>query len=166
VLSGLLRLRLPALNGALAACGVHGSMWATQWLMTVFSYSLPLPSVARIWDAFLCEGWKVPLRCVLAILKAREASLLAAARSGGFEALLSGLKEAQAAHPACNPDELMASAFAIRGLSWAAAAELLAEEAWLREQGREQDVGSSLAGTFIRGIPKAELQRLLRAVGA
>jgi hypothetical protein len=160
VLSGLLNARLPALAAAFSAHGVHASMWATQWLMTVFSYSLPLPAVARIWDAFLAEGWKVPLRVALALLRANERALLAAARDAGFEGLLLRLQRVPALPPATTPDALLAAAFAIPRFSWRACANLLAEEAWLRETGREADAGGARAGSFWRAMPPADLERL------
>ena len=78
VLQGLIDLRMPALAKHLVELGVHPSMWATQWLLTLFSYSFPFPvgacasctisrmkclykmplrrtadnAVVRVWDAF------------------------------------------------------------------------------------------------------------------
>ena len=68
-------VRLPRVAAKLHAAGVHPSMWATQWFMTVFAYSFPLHAVARIWDSFLLEGWKVPLRVALALLADAEREL-------------------------------------------------------------------------------------------
>jgi TBC1 domain family member 10 len=31
-------------------------MFAAQWFITLFAYSLPLSAVLRVWDAFLVEG--------------------------------------------------------------------------------------------------------------
>jgi hypothetical protein len=166
VLTGLLTARLPKLAATLSANGVHASMWATQWLMTVFSYSLPLPAVARIWDSFLVEGWKVPLRVALALLHAHQPALLAAAKSSGFEGLLLRLQEIPRLQPATEPDELLAGAFKLRSFSWRACADLLAEEEWLREQGREAEAGGACAGSFIRTIPIQELNRLRARVAA
>jgi hypothetical protein len=166
VLSGLLTARLPKLAATLSANGVQASMWATQWLMTVFSYSLPLPAVARIWDSFLVEGWKVPLRVALALLHAHQPALLAAAKASGFEGLLLRLQEIPRLQPATDPDELLGGAFRLRSFSWRACADLLAEEEWLREQGREAEAGGACAGSFIRTIPIHDLNRLRARVAA
>jgi hypothetical protein len=34
-------------------------MYASQWFITVFSYSLPFHVVLRIWDIFMLEGLKI-----------------------------------------------------------------------------------------------------------
>ena len=160
VLSGLVNARLPALAAAFSAHGVVPSMWATQWLMTVFSYSLPLAAVVRIWDSFLAEGWKVPLRAALALLVAHERELLAAAAERGFEGLLMTLQSIPSRPPATTPARLMLDAFALKHFPWGKCADLLTEEAWLRETGRDADAGGWKAGTFLRAIPAQDLKRL------
>jgi len=161
VLTGLLRERHPRLARHLASHAVHPSMWATQWLMTVFAYSFPLHTTARIWDAFLHEGWKVPLRCVLALLAEHEKELLAAP---GFENILLIFKRIPSSRLAREPWALLRAAFAIKFLSWASCAKLLAEEAWLREQGREKEVAEESAGTIFPSIPGKDRERLLSAL--
>jgi hypothetical protein len=90
VLQGLLNARLPALARKLQAVGMHPTMFATHWVLTVFAYTFPLPVVVRIWDAFLWEGWKAAYRVALAVLVAFEAPLLASCR--GFEDAMMALK--------------------------------------------------------------------------
>lgn len=43
-------------------------MFVTQWLLTVFTSTFPFELVARVWDSFLVEGWKVVYRVLLALL--------------------------------------------------------------------------------------------------
>ena len=132
-------------------------MWATQWFMTVFAYSFPLHAVARIWDSFLLEGWKVPLRVALALLADAERELLAA---DGFEGVMAVLKRIPAGALVEQPWRLMRAAFAIKLLTWRSCAQLLAEEAWLRREGRERDVGGPLAGTLLGKIPQGVMAEL------
>lgn len=35
---------------------VHPTMYASQWFITLFSYSLPFDVVLRIWDIFFLEA--------------------------------------------------------------------------------------------------------------
>lgn len=35
---------------------VHPTMFASQWFITLFSYSLPFDVVLRIWDIFMLEA--------------------------------------------------------------------------------------------------------------
>lgn len=157
VLSGLLRQRLPRVSAKLHAAGVHPTMWATQWFMTVFAYSFPLHTVARVWDSFLLEGWKVPLRVALALVADAERELLAA---DGFEALMGVLKRIPQGALAAQPWRLMRAAFHWKFLTWRSCAQLLAEEAWLRRKERDGDVGGPLAGTLLKEIPRGVMAEL------
>jgi hypothetical protein len=58
-------------------------------LLPSLPFSLPLPAVVRIWDAYLWEGWKVVYRVSLAVLLAHESQLRAA---GQFEDLMGVFK--------------------------------------------------------------------------
>jgi len=78
VLVGLLNTLRPKLGAALQAHEVHVSMYASQWILTIFTYSFPLPWVARIFDSFLWEGWKTVYRIAIVVLIAFEKPLLAA----------------------------------------------------------------------------------------
>jgi TBC1 domain family member 10 len=78
ILVGLLNTLRPKLGASLQANGIHVSMYASQWILTIFTYSFPLPWVARIFDSFLWEGWKTVYRVAVAVLIAFETPLLAA----------------------------------------------------------------------------------------
>lgn len=68
---------------------IHITMFATQWLLTIFTSSFPFNVVTRIWDCFLSEGWKVPYRIMLAILE-KETPRLAKMQ---FEDILNHFKD-------------------------------------------------------------------------
>jgi hypothetical protein len=53
-------------------------MYAAPWFMTLFGSlkTLPLPTVERVWDVFLVDGWKVLFRCGLTLLHQMQESLL------------------------------------------------------------------------------------------
>jgi len=126
--------------------------------MTVFAYSFPLHTAVRVWDSFLKEGWKVPLRVTLAILKEYGNELLACK---GFEDTMLLFKRIPGEALAREPWRLLRIGFSIRFLAWRRCAELLAEEAWLRESGREGEVGGYTAGTIFSTIPHNDRLRLL-----
>jgi len=106
-LQGLLNRTMPKLAAHMHSLGLHPTMYAAQWFLTIFTYNFPfavgeqrrgartprrrnplrvtavdrpprcLPclsccAVVRIWDTFLCEGWKVVFRYALAALKLAE----------------------------------------------------------------------------------------------
>lgn len=89
---------LPALGAHLDAEMVHPTMYASQWFITLFSYSLPFDIVLRIWDVFMLEGMKVIFRVGIALLAQQQDTLIKLP----FERLVSALKK--------NPDPGKASA--------------------------------------------------------
>jgi hypothetical protein len=84
----LCREAVPKLAAHFDAFGVDHAMYASQWFMTLFSYSFPFDVVMRVWDMFLFEGWKVVYRVALAVLKLSEKDLLLM----DFEELMPALK--------------------------------------------------------------------------
>ena len=40
-------------------------MYATHWFVTLFCAQFPFAFVARVWDAFLLEGWKPVFRAAV-----------------------------------------------------------------------------------------------------
>ena len=59
---------LPKLSKHLEKEHIHITMFATQWLLTLYTSSFPFELVTRVWDCFLAEGWKIIYRVMLAIL--------------------------------------------------------------------------------------------------
>eukprot|EP00753_Platysulcus_tardus_P021597 PLAT9053.6.p1 GENE.PLAT9053.6~~PLAT9053.6.p1 ORF type:complete len:600 (-),score=247.02 PLAT9053.6:108-1874(-) len=77
-LQQLLRVHLPTLASHLSAEAVEPSMWASAWLITLFSSldTLPLSAVARVWDAFIVEGWAPIFAVLLAMMATLKEQLL------------------------------------------------------------------------------------------
>ncbi|KAL9184062.1 hypothetical protein ACHAXT_002148 [Thalassiosira profunda] len=67
---------LPKLAGHMEAEGIHVSMFVTQWLLTVYTSTFPFDLVARVWDCFLVEGWKVVYRVMLSLLETASRDVL------------------------------------------------------------------------------------------
>ncbi|KAL7552692.1 hypothetical protein ACHAWF_015922 [Thalassiosira exigua] len=65
----LLAQFLPKLAAHLEGEGIHVSMFVTQWLLTVYTSTFPFDLVAKVWDSFLVEGWKVVYRVMLSLLE-------------------------------------------------------------------------------------------------
>ena len=72
----LVRAFLPKLSQHLEEEGVDISMFATQWIMTVFASTFPFDLVARVWDSYLAEGRKVLFRVLLSLLEFAQPDLL------------------------------------------------------------------------------------------
>lgn len=72
----LIYLHNPKLAQHLEKENIHVTMYATQWLLTLYTSSFPFALVTRVWDCFLAEGWKVPYRVMLALLDKATPDLL------------------------------------------------------------------------------------------
>lgn len=72
----LTRKMLPKLAKHFDKENVHISMFATQWLVTIYTSNFPFDLVTRVWDCFLYEGWKAVYRVMLALMKFSSAKLL------------------------------------------------------------------------------------------
>ena len=72
----LVQKLLPDLHQHLTSEGINISMYACQWLMTLFSSNFNFDLVSKVWDNFLVEGWKVVYRVFIAILASCEQELL------------------------------------------------------------------------------------------
>lgn len=59
---------LPNLYEHLEDEQVYIAIFVTQWLMTIFTSTFPFTLVGRVWDVFLCDGWIVVYRTMLALL--------------------------------------------------------------------------------------------------
>lgn len=67
---------LPKLHKHMEKEHVRLSMFATQWLMTLFTSTFPFDLVARVWDSYIVEGWKVVYRVVLSLLEHAQNDLI------------------------------------------------------------------------------------------
>jgi len=72
----LIRQFLPRLSQHLDRENIHITMFATQWLLTQYTSSFKFDLVLRVWDCFLCEGWKITYRVMLAMLMEWQSDLL------------------------------------------------------------------------------------------
>lgn len=48
---------------------IEPMLYLVEWMVCIFSRSLPFDTVLRIWDMFFCEGFKILFKVALAILK-------------------------------------------------------------------------------------------------
>ncbi|KAG6743068.1 hypothetical protein POTOM_054013 [Populus tomentosa] len=65
----LMKEHMPKLGEHFTQEIINPSMYASQWFITVFSYSFPFHLALRIWDVFLYEGVKIVFKVGLALLK-------------------------------------------------------------------------------------------------
>lgn len=75
--SALLSQILPKLHAHFQLHAIHAAMFASQWFLSLFAYTYPLPLVLRIYDVVFAEGApETIMRVAIALLKKNEASLL------------------------------------------------------------------------------------------
>ena len=67
---------LPKLSKTLSKEGVNISMFATPWIMTVFTSTFPFDLVSRVWDSYIVEGRKVIFRTLLSLLEAAQHDII------------------------------------------------------------------------------------------
>ena len=79
----------PKLSRHLEKENVHITMFATQWLLTLYTSSFPFDVVTRVWDCFLLEGWKIVYRVMLVLLEQSTPKVL----KMRFEEILGHFKE-------------------------------------------------------------------------
>ncbi|KAF9354643.1 hypothetical protein BGX26_007528 [Mortierella sp. AD094] len=75
--SALLSEHLPMLHAHLQFHAIHGAMYASQWFLSLFAYTYPLPLVLRIYDVVFSEGApETIMRVAVAFLKKNEEKLM------------------------------------------------------------------------------------------
>ncbi|AEE73810.1 putative ecotropic viral integration site 5 protein [Arabidopsis thaliana] len=107
-LESLVKELIPKLGEHFTQEMINPSMYASQWFITVFSYSFPFPLALRIWDVFLSEGVKIVFKVGLALLKYCQDELVKLP----FEKLIHALKTFP--EDAMNPDTLLPLAYSIK----------------------------------------------------
>lgn len=75
VITGLLKDTVEEVYRILEKVELPVEVFATSWMLTLFSHCFNFRLVCRIWDMFLCEGWKPVFRLVLALLKMEQNNL-------------------------------------------------------------------------------------------
>ncbi|XP_027358966.1 EVI5-like protein isoform X2 [Abrus precatorius] len=104
----LVREHLPKLGEHFSHEMINPSMYASQWFITVFSYSFPFHLALRIWDVFLYEGVKIVFKVGLALLQFCHDDLIKLP----FEKLIHALKNFP--EDAMNPNTLLPLAYSIK----------------------------------------------------
>ncbi|GAV60061.1 RabGAP-TBC domain-containing protein [Cephalotus follicularis] len=104
----LVREHLPKLGDHFTQEMINPSMYASQWFITVFSYSFPFHLALRIWDVFLFEGVKIVFKVGLALLKYCHDDLVKIP----FEKLIHALRNFP--EDAMDPDTLLPVAYSIK----------------------------------------------------
>ncbi|KAF4348097.1 hypothetical protein G4B88_021369 [Cannabis sativa] len=104
----LVREFLPKLGEHFTQEMINPSMYASQWFITVFSYSFPFHLALRIWDVFLSEGVKIVFKVGLALLKYCHDDLVKLP----FEKLIQALRNFP--EDAMDPDTLLPMAYSIK----------------------------------------------------
>lgn len=99
-LKKLLADQLPKLFDHFENLGVDPSFFASQWFLTLFVYHFQFRSLLRIWDIFMCEGWKEIFRVAIGLMRWEEKMLLQLP----FDKILPALK---ALHEDKDPDEIV-----------------------------------------------------------
>ncbi|KAL8527687.1 hypothetical protein ACS0TY_005505 [Phlomoides rotata] len=107
-LDQLVKDQLPKLGEHFAQEMINPSMYASQWFITVFSYSFPFHLALRIWDVFLFEGVKIVFQVGIALLKYCHDDLVKLP----FEKLIHALRNFP--EDAMNPDVLLPMAYSIK----------------------------------------------------
>ncbi|OWM64461.1 EVI5-like protein [Punica granatum] len=104
----LVREQVPKLGEHFTQEMINPSMYASQWFITVFSYSFPFHLALRIWDVFLFEGVKIVFKVGLALLKFCQDDLIKLP----FEKLIHALRNFP--EEAMDPDTLLPMAYSIK----------------------------------------------------
>ncbi|KAF9921844.1 hypothetical protein FBU30_008095 [Linnemannia zychae] len=75
--SALLSEHLPMLHAHLSFHSIHAAMYASQWFLSLFAYTYPLPFVLRVYDVVFTEGApETIMRVAVAFLKKNEEKLM------------------------------------------------------------------------------------------
>lgn len=91
VLEKLMRVHLPIVASHLFDnLSMLPSMFASKWLLTVFTYSFPLDVVVRVWDIFMSEGWTIVFKVAIALVGLLRDDIL---KENNFENVLRMLEE-------------------------------------------------------------------------
>ncbi|ORC85605.1 rab-like GTPase activating protein [Trypanosoma theileri] len=67
-LKKLMKRKCPSILKRIEVYGIDPTVYATNSYLTLFSYDLNFGLLSRIWDMFLCEGWKIIHRVIIALL--------------------------------------------------------------------------------------------------
>jgi len=112
VIKMLFEERTPDINKAAETAKYSWIQATSGWLLALFSNSLPMPTVLRIWDAFLSEGHKIIFRVCIAILRMNGELLMSNTKPSDFPKIMISIQK-----NLIDQDRLMEIAFAIKMFS-------------------------------------------------
>lgn len=69
IFSALLDQTFPYISVHLKLHNIDPVMYIVEWMMCIFSRTLPFSTALRVWDIFFCEGVKMSFRTALSVLK-------------------------------------------------------------------------------------------------
>ncbi|XP_048827599.1 uncharacterized protein tbc1d10c [Brienomyrus brachyistius] len=69
ILNGALRKTCPAVHKHLRKHGVEPLMFATDWLMCLYTRHLPFNTLLRVWDLFFCYGVRVLFQVAVVLVR-------------------------------------------------------------------------------------------------
>ncbi|KAJ1968871.1 GTPase-activating protein [Dimargaris xerosporica] len=105
-LGRLIEDQLPLVHRHFIKEGVHASMFASQWFMTLFAYRFPVQLVFRLFDFVFAEGIETLLKFSLVLLRTHQTQIL----SLHFEALMEFLTNRMLDRYIDNPTEFLREA--------------------------------------------------------
>ncbi|CCW70025.1 unnamed protein product [Phytomonas sp. Hart1] len=108
VLCKLLKLQNKKVYKRMKELNIEGVHFATHWFLSIFTYQFNFRLISRIWDMFLCEGWKPIYRIALALLSMEKEQLLAQHSDSDMLMVLSTIQEGK------DPDELLKNALSVK----------------------------------------------------
>ncbi|CAO3594734.1 unnamed protein product [Absidia cylindrospora] len=112
--SSLLAQILPELSDHLGYHSVNAPMYASQWFLTLFAYTFPIPLVLRIYDIVFAEGAaETIMRVAIAMLKRSQDTILGLTE---FEDILDYVTSKLYESYDNNPGQVIADAMDLSGL--------------------------------------------------
>ena len=102
VLDRLIARYAPNAHASLLEARVDTLLFAQNWIMTLFVYSMPWETASTVWERFLEVGWEAILRVGVELVKLNERALV----NADFERAFSTLRDAAT----LAPEDVMARA--------------------------------------------------------
>ncbi|OAD77146.1 hypothetical protein PHYBLDRAFT_109406, partial [Phycomyces blakesleeanus NRRL 1555(-)] len=87
----LLQQKYPEVHRHMELQGVNPSMYASQWLLTLFAYRCPLTLVITVMDLVIAEGTQVVLQFALALIDRNQGTILSLSFEPLVEFLVNGI---------------------------------------------------------------------------
>ena len=108
MLRQLMKQQVPKLAAHCDALNVDVSFYASRWFLTLLVYHFPFRAIVRVWDIFMCEGWKIIFRVIIAMMRWEEVELLQLP----FDQLVPRLNELPGSDK--DPDEIIVRALKVK----------------------------------------------------